>query len=435
MNTLVPYFVSFRQRFVASEIMLISSRLNRIALFIPRSFLSLGLIAACLIYSQQNCFAFTVLFSENFDTVSLGAPVDENSSISNAFSHDPPQGWNNQISLVPGVGDPDYGVTEWEGWSFANKDFWTQVALPTGGPSFGPRNAFTLGQGTIAVADPDQWNDLGDPANELGFYNSFLSTPNIDLRNVAEDQMKLVFDSAWVGGCCDDGELFDPDGNNQTATLKANLPDGSQIEILRWESAPFYNSQGQPSINPLDTPNPFFKPNNLNERVVIDLSALLAPTQPSSTTGPSLLSLLTPAAAGGPVGVSFEFGMEDAGDDGYWAMDSVELISYTTLLGDMDISGVLDAPDIDAFALGMLDDEEYLFNYFGEFPVSRGSVDGTFDFDDIPWFVGLMEDAGLASASAALAQAFSVSVPEPTGLALFFLASLSLVKTPRKSYR
>ncbi len=386
--------------------------------------ISSGLVVVCLVCAAPCCHAFSVLFSENFDTLSLGGPVDENSPISNAFTHDPPQGWNNLNSLVPGVGNPDYGVTEWEGWSFANKDFWTSVALPTGGPNFGPRDAFTLGQGTIAVADPDQWNDLGDPANELGFYNTFLSTPLIDLRNVVEDQLKIVFDSAWVGGCCDDGELFNPNGNNQTATLKANLPDGSQIEILRWESAPFYNSQGQPSTNPLDTPNPFFKPDNLNERVAIDISQLLTGSSFSSSHSNLL------AASGAP-GVSFEFGMEDAGDDGYWALDTVELISYTTLLGDMDISGALDAPDIDAFALGMLDDDEYSFNYFGEFPVARGSVDSSFDFDDIPWFVSLMEGAGIASASTALAHALSVSVPEPTSITLFSLMSLGYVVCPR----
>ncbi len=367
-------------------------------------------------------FGFTVMFSEDFDSVPLGPPVDEDSMIQNAFSHFPPLGWNNNRSLVPGIGDPLVGVEEWEGWSFANKNFWTEVALPTGGPLFGVRDEFTLGQGTIAVADPDQWNDLGDPANNIGFYNTFLTTPTIDLSTAPDDQLKLVFDTAWVGGCCDDGENFDQNGNNQTAVLKANLPGGGQLELLRWESAPFIDSQGNPSTDPMGTPNPFFKPDSLNERVVIDITSLLAIS--SSATSNSLLQ----ASMTG--GVSFEFGMEDAGDDGYWAIDGIEMISFTTLLGDMDISGALDAGDIDAFALGMVDEDEYSFSYFGEFPVSRGSVDSTFDFDDIPWFVGVMEGAGLASAATALAHAFN-PVPEPSSVMLVSFAIFGLLRRTR----
>ena len=378
--------------------------------------------AILLVAMISQGFCFTVIFNENFDTLPLGPPVDEDSMNQNAFTQQPPPGWNLLSSLVPGRGDPLVGVEEWEGWSFADKNFWAEVALPAGGPSIGPRDEFQLGQGTIAVADPDQWNDLGDPANEIGFYNTFLTTPVIDLSTAPDDQLKLVFDTAWVGGCCDDGESFDPNGNNQTGILKANLPGGGQIELLRWESAPFRDSQGLPSNNPLDTPNPFFKPDNLNERIAIDITGLLSNS--SATTSNALLQ----ASMTG--GVSFEFGMEDAGDDGYWALDNISMISFTTLLGDMDISGALDAGDIDAFALGMVDEDEYSFNYFGEFPVSRGSVDSTFDFDDIPWFVGVMEGAGLASAATALAHALA-PVPEPSSALLIGVAMLGLLRRPR----
>ena len=51
------------------------------------------------------------------------------------------------------IGDPNYGVDEWEGWSFANKSFWI-FADDQG------RSSFTNGVGTVAVADADEWDDL-----------------------------------------------------------------------------------------------------------------------------------------------------------------------------------------------------------------------------------------------------------------------------------
>ncbi|MGL4513009.1 MAG: hypothetical protein ACRCT8_07935 [Lacipirellulaceae bacterium] len=385
----------------------------------PSSRWSFGLLVALAIAGgARDAAALSNLFQQNFDGLQLRTPVQETWPFPNAFTHSVPAGWDREVR-APGIGNSQVGIFEWEGWSLANKSFWTTVAGPG-------RNLFTLGQGTIAVADPDRWNDLGNPADNLGFYNTLLQTPPISLRTLTDDRLKVVFDSSWRGGCCDDGNAFDPGGNNQTAILYAVLPTGQRLQLLRWESAPFLTTAGRPSLTPTSIPNPFYKANNASERIAIDLTPLLGPSFASSDDEGGVLA----GAAMTPSQIALEFVMEDAGDDGWWAIDSVNVQSFTTLLGDMDLSGALDEADVDAFALGMLDEDAYRFTYAGEFPVSHGSIDSVFDFDDIPWFTNLMESSGAVPAAAqALAQALA-PVPEPTSLVL--LLGALLVPPPRR---
>lgn len=379
--------------------------------------------------------AITPLYFEGFDNVQLRPPEQEFWPVpdpSDAFSHIPPSGWLRDAADVPGVNDPNVGIFEWEGWSFANRRFWTDVNRgSTQQPT--ARDFFDLAQGTVAVADPDRWNDLGDPANNFGFFNTQVRTRPIQLTPApGDDTLTVVFDSSWVGGCCDDGQNFDPGGNNQTGIVRARI--GTQtFELLRWESAPFYDTiTGRPTHQPLNDAgepnarNEYFKPNNLSERVAIDLTPFLP--DPPGGNGQRV------AFSTHPSEIELEFAMEDAGDDGYWAFDSIEMASYSTLLGDMNLSGVLDMGDFEAFALGMLDEEEYRFTYFGEFPESRGSLDSNFDFDDAAWFVAEMDKAGVSpSAAVSLALALGV-VPEPTAGVILLLAA-TLPCSGRRGWR
>ena len=105
--------------------------------------------------------------SEDFDGVTLGPTVWEPdgqgtevltlATLPNAYTHTPPAGWTNDQSGVPGLADPSVGVPEWEGWSFANKDWWATVAGDQN------RTQFTNGSGTVAVLDADEWDDFGNP--------------------------------------------------------------------------------------------------------------------------------------------------------------------------------------------------------------------------------------------------------------------------------
>jgi hypothetical protein len=344
-----------------------------------------AVVLACLwIDARGN----TLLFFENFE----GAPphpLSPSESYSqifpNAFSHSPPAGWINDVSGVPtGSGRP-----EWRGWSFARKGFWNNALV--GG---GRRQEFQLGQGTVAVADPQEWNELGNPADNLGFFNGALTTPFISLTTPDQGSKKLTFDSSWLpGSCCDDGNGT----NNQTAIVRLRYPNGTFDEVLRWEAAPFINSMGVPSPGPAPgfTPNQFFKSPATNERVLIDLTPYLANVTFSQ--------------------VRLEFLLLNAGDDGWWAYDTARMFSLSLVPGDMNIDGFVDDDDIPAFALGVQSVDSYRDAYFGEFPVTRGSPDSVFDFDDIPWFVSLLDSSGVGGAAAKVQAALAGStVPEPS---------------------
>lgn len=358
-------------------------------------------ICAALTMFASTTLAVQIFFQENFDQLQLRPPVDEDPTtpFPEAFTHQPPSGWELDVSGVPGVGNPSVGVVEWEGWSFANKSFWIDVSQDEG------RSQFTRGQGTVAVADPDEWNDLGDPANNVGFYNTFLETPFFDIGNLLQtgSRLQLQFDSSWRTQCCDDGDGFDPAGNNQTASFTARFEDGTEVALDRWESAPFFFIDPfgieRPSTDPADIPNPDFKSSNLNELVFIDLSPLL------QVTNHSRFQII--------------FGMEDAGDDWWFAMDNMQLISLTEVPGDMDLDSDVDVDDIDDFAQAIHDAADYAATHFGESPATRGSDDSDFNFDDIDWFVNLLNGGGVAASRDTIIAAIQAqAVPEPSTLLL-----------------
>lgn len=223
------------------------------------------------------------IWSEDFESVPLGPSVNERgnpgghvtvvettpntSAVPDAFTHTTPAGWNiDNSGGLPGIGDPNEGVQEWEGWSFTKPSFWTFVKDSN-------RTQFTKGTGLIAVADPDDWDALGNP-EALGTYNSLLETPAISLVGVAPGTLELAFDSSWR-----------PE-DTQTAIIEADFGDGNGYqEVFRWES---------------DGASPFFHGDNTNESV--------------------LLALNNPAGA---TSVKIRWGMVNATDDWWWAIDNV----------------------------------------------------------------------------------------------------------------
>ena len=172
-----------------------------------------------------------------------------------AFTHTPPSGWTNDQSGIPGLADPDVGVPEWEGWSFTKKDWWAGVSGGQG------RQNFTKGVGTVAVADPDEWDDFGNPDNsgadpaDPHYFNAFLSTPPF---SVTGGSVVLQFDSSWL-----------PE-DTQTAIIEIDeVGLGIFTEVMRWESDPVL-VDGVPT-------NPRFHADAPNETVVLPLSI---PVQP-----------------------------------------------------------------------------------------------------------------------------------------------------------
>ncbi|MHC4437447.1 MAG: hypothetical protein ACYS3S_08820, partial [Planctomycetota bacterium] len=138
-------------------------------------------------------------------------------------------------------------------------------------------------QGTIVVADPDEWDDTthADSA-AAGWYKTYFSTPTIDISEAQAGTVQLTFDSSWR-------PEFDSD-YRQSGIITASFDGGEEIEILLWLS---------------DPSSPNFKSESLaheNETVVVDLD-----NPPWAKS------------------VVLKFGMFDAGNDWWWAIDNIKV--------------------------------------------------------------------------------------------------------------
>jgi hypothetical protein len=154
----------------------------------------------------------TVIFAQDFESLELEPSVEENPGLEEAWTDTPPAGWFVDESAVPGAGDPaNDGVTEWAGWSFANKGFWINT-------DFQRRDEFELGQGTIAVADSDEYADADHPS---GSYDTYITTPEINISGVEVGTLQLKFDSSWRP------EVI------QTANITVRYDDADPEEVLR----------------------------------------------------------------------------------------------------------------------------------------------------------------------------------------------------------
>lgn len=214
-----------------------------------------------------------VLLSEDFEGLALGPNVDEGTPGEAVWTDIPPEGWINDASGVPGIEDPGTdGVTEWAGWGFANKDWWVETAGNQ------RRSEFVLGQGTVAIADPDEWDDAGHPpVPATGTYDVWLSTAPIDLSTSKPGTVQLTFDSSWR-------PEFDND-YHQTGTLRVSFDGGEPIELFLWES---------------DSDSANYKDTATNETVVLDID--------------------NPAGA---MSMVLTWGLYDAGNDWWWAIDNI----------------------------------------------------------------------------------------------------------------
>ena len=216
--------------------------------------------------------ALTLPVTEDFESVTLGPFVDEVGGDGTDWTNVPPFGWNVDNSGVPALFDPDQGMTEWKGWAFADKDAWVEVAGDQ------ERSGFTSGVGVVAIADPDEWDDKGDPES-LGDYLTLLKTPPISLAGIPENSVNLSFDSSWR------------DENNQKVRIEVSFDGGAPVEVLRWTS---------------DPADPNFHDDMVNEAVAVSINN---PTSASEMV------------------VSFV--MFDAKNNWWWAIDNVIIQSGT----------------------------------------------------------------------------------------------------------
>ena len=279
--------------------------------------LQLALVSGFLsFFSGSTQAQFTdVLLSEDFDGLVLGDSVNErlfaqvstrvatdpdSDPYPNAFSSTGPAGWTVDNGLseyqgipttgnagVPGAGQETYGVDEWEGWSFADKDFWVSVDNQR-------RSEFTSGTGTIAVADPDEYFDLGNPgdATNGGFYNTGLQTPAIPVT--AGSSYSLTFDYTWRDEAFDDTHPNPAFSslNNQSAEVLAVFTDAAG-GVVQTTTLDAWNS---------DSTDAAFLDDTTNDSALLDFS--------------------TPSGA---ANVQIQFNMANAGNDWWWAVDNISV--------------------------------------------------------------------------------------------------------------
>ena len=218
-----------------------------------------GLGSSC---SDAACGPAIELFAENFEGVVLGPNVDETVAGTAVWSSGLPADWSVNRDTVP-----NGGVKEWRGWNLALRSWWTQIAGDQG------RSAFTKGVGTVAVADPDEWDDLPHTA---GLYDTTISTPPISLTQAAAGSAYLAMDSSWI-----------PEGN-QAASIVVSFDGGAPVTLAQWSSSA----------------GPNFKSSAPNETLVFNLN--------------------NPAGAQSMV---ISFRLYDAGNNWWWAIDNLQVLA------------------------------------------------------------------------------------------------------------
>lgn len=315
--------------------------------------------------ASKAALAQTYFYVEDFNSAVRnqvsGDPrvINACASQSPVFTHNPPAGWTWNACGVPtyacrtGACPPDSGRTcgtcsntagfrEYEGWSYMLKSFWISQQGDQ------ERSQFTLGQGVVAVADPDGWDDKGGPTTNCGYFNAWMKSPAITIGNVDAGSLVFQFDSSWRYEGFDDGRSAT---NNQTAIIRAIYTVGgveqAPVEVLHWDSDDGTNSgHGSPSA--------FFKPDATNETVILTEAQLQRPV--------------------GATAVRFEFGLTEAGNDWWWAIDNLlatGLVSgSSSALYAENFEGVTLEPPVDAIPSGCG------INYCGELTFTHDAPNG-----------------------------------------------------------
>lgn len=234
-----------------------------------------------------------VLLDENFDSLPLGSSIDERLARDGVWTKTPPVGWSIDDTGVPGVGTDEDGVTEWAGWSFANRAWWAETAENQN------RGQFTKGTGTSAIADSDEWDDV---AHASGNMETLLKTKSISLAGVKPNSVILRYDSSW--------RAEEP----QKASVAVSFDGGAPVEVIRYTS------------NPND---PSYRPDEVNETIAIPIP--------------------NPAGA---QNMQIIFRYFDTRNNWWWAIDNVRVLAQAAPVFYEDFEGLVLGPNVDEALAG-----------------------------------------------------------------------------------
>jgi hypothetical protein len=250
-----------------------------------------------------------VLYSQNFESLVLMEPVSDGEILDfgEVWTDVPPAGWvrDNADTPMPDPEDPGIGPEEFYGFTFVDKEWWIATS------EIQERDFFTLGDGIIMVADADEYDDLpkldGRSLNENGnldapgAMNVFITTQPISLIGFDPASAAISFDSSF-----------------RPYDLMTGLLDVSFDNGTTWKNLLTLDLDAFDGVNSsLD---------RSDETLDINLGAPANATQ-----------------------AMIRFGLIDAGNDWWWAIDNIEVTATGTggRSGDFNNDGSLTDADID----------------------------------------------------------------------------------------
>ena len=233
----------------------------------------------------------TVLFEEDFEDVTLESSIAEQLKDKRVWSGTPPDGWE-----ITNENPEDLGMPEWRTWAIVDLEWWTATAEDQRRSEFTGKHNDGKGIGTGAVSDPDEWDDweLNGNPDALSRWNGHLITPSIKIKGAAEKSLVLTLDSSWRPEDTQDGEIT------------VSFDGGKEEQILLFESVGI--DAGAHTL--VTIPTLKLDEEKINDGEQINETLEIPIDNPT-----------------GAAEMIISFGVIDAQNDWWWAIDNIKLIS------------------------------------------------------------------------------------------------------------
>ena len=208
------------------------------------------------------------LYLQDFESLPLGPFVSSTESGGSGadWTDALPAGWARDNTTTPAG-----GPVEFYGFNLMNKDSWIATEENQ------DRTTFTRGVGTVVVSDPDAYDDADNFTIEPNLYNVFIRTQPISLANVVPGTARLNFDSSF--------RPYD----TMTGSVEVSFDGGNNFISLL-------------SMNSGNIPGGDSSLERADEAVTLPIDNPL-----------------------GAADMIVRFGMTEAGNDWWWAVDNIEV--------------------------------------------------------------------------------------------------------------